>query len=74
MLGGEGGSEETDFLMAVSSDERLLRRLNENDVAETVSTSGKGTDARWRMDYEDVKGVLKGLASVTQAGGKVELN
>jgi hypothetical protein len=39
----------------------LLRRLNEFDGAETVSTSGKGTDAKWRLESEDTLGVLKGF-------------
>lgn len=62
--GGGEGVEESDFFLAISSDERLLRRLNENDGAETVSTSGKATDARWRMNYEEVRGVLGALAGV----------
>ncbi|EAU87507.2 trehalose-phosphatase [Coprinopsis cinerea okayama7 len=64
-MGGDGTVEETDFLLAISSDERLLRRLNEDDGAETVSTSGKGTDARWRVDFEELGGMLKVLAGVT---------
>ncbi|TFK27244.1 hypothetical protein FA15DRAFT_666537 [Coprinopsis marcescibilis] len=64
-MGGEGSAEETDFLLAISSDERLLRRLNEDDGAETVSTSGKGTDARWRVDFEQLGGMLKTLAAAT---------
>ncbi|KAF6749841.1 trehalose-phosphatase [Ephemerocybe angulata] len=63
---GEGGAEEAEFMLAISSDERLLRRLNEDDGAETVSTSGKGTDARWRMGYEDVRG---GVGGVGGGGG-----
>lgn len=65
LMGGDGGVEETDFMLAISSDERLLRRLNENDGAETVSSSGKGTDARWRVDYEEVPRVLKAFVGVT---------
>ncbi|KAJ2921413.1 hypothetical protein H1R20_g15685, partial [Candolleomyces eurysporus] len=65
LMGGDGGVEETDFMLAISSDERLLRRLNENDGAETVSTSGKGTDARWKVDYEEVRGVLKAFSAVS---------
>jgi trehalose 6-phosphate synthase/phosphatase len=61
LMGGDGGVEETDFMLAISSDERLLRRLNENDGAETVSTSGKATDARWRIGYDDVRSVLGAL-------------
>ena len=61
---GEGNAEATDFLLAISSDEKLLRRLNDDDGAETVSTSGKGTDARWRVDFEELGGMLKALAAV----------
>ena len=51
-----------DFLLALSSDEKLLRRLNEFDGAETVSTSGKGTDAKWKLDSGETRGVLSVLA------------
>ena len=51
-----------DFLLALSSDEKLLRRLNEFDGAETVSTSGKGTDAKWKLDSGGTRGVLSVLA------------
>jgi len=67
---GAGGYDESaahgevDFLLAISSDEKLLRRLNEFDGAETVSTSGKGTDAKWRLESEAAVDVLKGFAGV----------
>jgi trehalose 6-phosphate synthase/phosphatase len=67
---GAGGYDEStahgevDFLLAISSDEKLLRRLNEFDGSETVSTSGKGTDAKWRLESEAAVGVLKGFAGV----------
>jgi len=61
----EGGTHgEVDFLLAISSDEKLLRRLNEFDGSETVSTSGKGTDAKWKLECEAAVGVLKGFAGV----------
>lgn len=63
-----GGAQETDFLLAVSSDEKLLRRLNEFDGAETASTSGKGTDAKWRLESEDVVGVLRALVGGSAGG------
>lgn len=49
-----------DFVLAVSSDEKLLRRLNELDFAETVSTgdSGTGTDAKWKLGTPEVIDVL----------------
>ena len=44
-----------DFALAVSGDEKLLRRLNELDGAETCSTrANKGTDAKWRLDVDQV--------------------
>ena len=75
-LGGGGGSggglgsgfgsgaEDHDFLLAVSSDEKLLRRLNEFDVSETVSTSGKGTDGKWKLESEETVKVMGMFASV----------
>lgn len=54
----ESGAQDVDFLLAVSSDEKLLRRLNEFDGSETVSTSGKGTDGKWTLDSEEAVKVL----------------
>ena len=54
-----------DFVLAISGDEKLLRRLNEFDAAETCSTRGKGTDARWRLDKTAVVGVLEQLVAVS---------
>ncbi|KAF9522515.1 alpha,alpha-trehalose-phosphate synthase [Crepidotus variabilis] len=73
-LGGGSGSgsniggHDLDFLLAVSSDEKLLTRLNELDAAETVSTSGKGTDAKWRLSSEETLSVLRGLVQGTSVG------
>lgn len=53
----EGGGE-AGFVFAVGGDEKLLRRLNELDNAETVSTRGKGTDAKWKLDAGDVWDVM----------------
>ncbi|KAJ7225989.1 alpha,alpha-trehalose-phosphate synthase, partial [Mycena pura] len=39
-----------DLILAVTADEKLIQRLNEFDAAETVSTGGKATDARWKLD------------------------
>lgn len=58
---------EIDFLLAVSSDEKLLTRLNEVEGAETVSTSGKGTDAKWKVESEEALEVLTALGK----GGSV---
>lgn len=65
--GGGATEDEIDFLLAISSDEKLLTRLNEIDGAETVSSSGKGTDAKWKLESEEVVGVLKALQV---AGGR----
>ena len=63
--GGFGsGAEDVDFLLAVSSDEKLLRRLNEFDGSETISTSGKGTDGKWTLESEETVKVLKMFANV----------
>lgn len=67
--GVEANGDETRGVFAVSGDEKLLRRLNELDDAETVSTSRKGTDAKWKLDSKEVVGVLSRLAAV--GGGVV---
>lgn len=46
--------DDGEFLMAISGDEKLLRRLNELGYAETVSTSDEGTDAKWRLPASGV--------------------
>ena len=63
--GGDNNSgvDDLDFLLAVSSDEKLLRRLSEFDGAETVSTSGKGTDAKWRLESEEAPAVLRSFVA-----------
>ncbi|KAI0053481.1 glycosyltransferase family 20 protein [Auriscalpium vulgare] len=53
-----------DFVLAIGSDEKLLRRLNELGTAETCSTSEKGTDARWKVGRREVVGVLQSLVGV----------
>ncbi|KAG7091994.1 hypothetical protein E1B28_008381 [Marasmius oreades] len=70
LLGLYGGGNEWDIVVALSGDERLLRRLGELDNSETVSTSGKGsTDAKWRLvrdirqgEESDVVKVLREFA------------
>lgn len=69
-VGGAGSEDEIDFLLALSSDEKLLTRLNEIDGTETVSTSGKGTDAKWRLEGEEVVGVLRALQVAGGRGGR----
>lgn len=55
-------NDDLEFVLAVSSDEKLIRRLNELDNSETCSTSGKGTDAKWGLDPKEAVGVLKRFA------------
>lgn len=55
------GGHDLDFLLAISGDEKLLRRLTEFDGSETCSTSGKGTDAKWRTESDKVAEALRAL-------------
>ncbi|TFK96444.1 glycosyltransferase family 20-domain-containing protein [Pterulicium gracile] len=55
--------DEVDFILAISKDDQLLRRLKELDQAETCSTSGKGNEAKWRMAPQDTLSVLGSLAA-----------
>lgn len=54
-----------DFVLAISTDEKLLRRLNEIECAETVKSSGRGrgTDAKWTLDAKDVISALTRFAT-----------
>ena len=54
--------DDGEFLMAISGDEKLLRRLNELGYAETVSTSDEGTDAKWRLPASGVISTLNEFA------------
>lgn len=47
-----------DFVLAISKDEKLMRRLNDLDNAETVSTNNRGTDAKWKLEPKEVLPVL----------------
>jgi trehalose 6-phosphate synthase/phosphatase len=55
-------SDDVGFVLAVGSDEKLLRRLNDLDYAETCSTSKKGTDARWKLEPKEVLKTLWNFA------------
>jgi trehalose 6-phosphate synthase/phosphatase len=57
-------SDDVGFVLAVGSDEKLLRRLNDLDHAETCSTSNKGTDARWKLEPREVSETLWSFANV----------
>lgn len=52
-----GLGSKVDFVLVISSDEALLRRMNEIEGVDaecvTVSTSKKGTDAHWKLDLDD---------------------
>ncbi|KAF8830403.1 hypothetical protein HHX47_DHR2000621 [Lentinula edodes] len=56
--------EKWDCILGLSSDENLLRRLAELSIAETCSTSGKGTDASWKIERVRVLPFLESLADV----------
>ncbi|KAJ7837220.1 alpha,alpha-trehalose-phosphate synthase [Mycena olivaceomarginata] len=60
----EDAAGDLDLVLAVSGDEKLIRRLNEFDTAETVATGGKATDAKWRLDADKVLETLGVFASV----------
>ncbi|KAG6810498.1 hypothetical protein H0H92_011595 [Tricholoma furcatifolium] len=66
--GGSGGDADFDFVLVVSGDEKLLRRMNGVDGAETCSTSGRGTDARWRVAGGEGE-VMRVLKTLVKAGG-----
>ncbi|OSD03743.1 glycosyltransferase family 20 protein [Trametes coccinea BRFM310] len=51
-----------DFVFAVGKDEKLMRRLNDLDNAETCSTGSKGTDAKWKLEPEQVLPALQRFA------------
>ncbi|KAJ7124806.1 alpha,alpha-trehalose-phosphate synthase [Mycena crocata] len=61
---GVGVDAEHHLVLAVSGDEKLIRRLNEFDSAETVATGGKATDARWKLDAGKVIETMGVFASV----------
>ncbi|KAI6022046.1 hypothetical protein EDC04DRAFT_2900943 [Pisolithus marmoratus] len=62
--GRVSSAEESTLALGIGGDEKLLKRLNELDDAETVSTSRRGTDARWKLDPREVLGVLGTLAQI----------
>ena len=60
------GGHEPDFVLGVSGDEELLRRLNEMDGAETCYTKEKGmVDAKWKLDRGEVMSTLWQFANVS---------
>jgi trehalose 6-phosphate synthase/phosphatase len=59
-----GPSTEVDLLLSIGGDEKLLSRLNEVDNAETVTTSGKESDAKWRLAVPDVIPTLLRIADL----------
>lgn len=61
---GSGSGDNLDFLLAISGDEKLLRRLNDLDNAETCATNGRGTDAKWRLDAAGAGEALRVLAGL----------
>jgi trehalose 6-phosphate synthase/phosphatase len=63
--GGGSKGEELDFLLAISGDEKLLRRVNEFDGAETCRSTGtgRGSDAKWRVEGGKTQEVLAVFAA-----------
>ncbi|KZT58197.1 glycosyltransferase family 20 protein [Calocera cornea HHB12733] len=49
----DAADDSFDFILVVSSDERLIQRLNGMRHVESVSTSLKGSDAKWRLSIEE---------------------
>jgi hypothetical protein len=54
---------EYDLVFALTGDEPLIRRLNRLEEAQTCSTSGKGSDAMWRLPAADALAVLRKLVA-----------
>ena len=54
---------EYDLVFALTGDEPLIRRLNRLEEAQTCSTSGKGSDARWRLPAAEALDVLRRLVA-----------
>jgi hypothetical protein len=65
--GSQGFSSITDYelILAISGDEPLIRRLNRlpGAVVETCTTSGKGSDAHWRLNPADVVSLLEEIVN-----------
>ena len=61
--------QDVDIVISIGADEKLLSRLNEldNANAETCTTSGKGSDAKWRLAVEDVIPTLWKFANLSSA-------
>jgi trehalose 6-phosphate synthase complex regulatory subunit len=57
-------SDDIGFILAVCGDEKLLRRLNDLDSAETCSTSKRGSDAKWQLDPTQSMDALWQFANV----------
>ncbi|KZT58187.1 hypothetical protein CALCODRAFT_516975 [Calocera cornea HHB12733] len=49
----DAADDSFDFILVASSDERLIQRLNGMRHVESVSTSLKGSDAKWRLSNEE---------------------
>ncbi|KAF8508074.1 glycosyltransferase family 20-domain-containing protein [Gautieria morchelliformis] len=59
--------QDVDIVICIGADEKLLSRLNELDNAETCTTSGKGSDGKWRLNVEEVIPTLWKFANLTNA-------
>ncbi|KAG8963789.1 hypothetical protein FRC03_002549 [Tulasnella sp. 419] len=54
-----GNSEKYDFVLALGGDEKLLGRINDLPGAQTVSTSTKNSQAKWKVEREKAVEVLE---------------
>lgn len=56
-----GGERDNEFgiILAFTSDEPLIRRLNGLEEAQTCTTSEKGSDAMWRLPAKEVLSALE---------------
>ena len=59
----EHETNEFEMVLTMTEDEHLIRRINRLQGAETCSTSGKGSDAMWRLDGADVVSTLQKIIS-----------
>jgi hypothetical protein len=62
---GDAGESAFEFVLAVSGDEKLLRRLNEVENAETCTTGSAGSEARWRLEPGAAAGALLQFAGAS---------
>ncbi|KIO24184.1 glycosyltransferase family 20 protein [Tulasnella calospora MUT 4182] len=60
------GETPFDYVLAIGSEERLLNRLNVVPHSVTVSTSHKNSNAKWRLERQDVLAQLENLVKACE--------